>query len=104
MTRFTLALALAVSAVFSMGMTSRPNASRGGAAATAALSGSTLELSAWQDVQVGSVKTNVFTMALHAAATAVQRGDVTDPGTLTVIDFSQPSTQPRMWVYDLRTR
>ena len=43
-------------------------------------------------------------MALHAAATAVQRGDVTDPGTLTVIDFSQPSTQPRMWVYDLRTR
>ncbi len=87
-----------------MGMSSKPNASPASATATPGVSASTLELSAWQDVRVGSVKPNVFTMALHAAAAAVQRGDVTDPGTLTVIDFSQPSTQPRMWVYDLRTR
>ena len=87
-----------------MGLSSKPDASSAPAVATPVVPASTLELSAWQDVRVGSVKPNVFTMALHAAATAVQRGDVTDPGTLTVIDFSQPSTQPRMWVYDLRTR
>ena len=29
---------------------------------------------------------------------------VADPGTLTVIDFSRPSTERRLWVYDLRTR
>ncbi len=103
MTRFSIAFAVVASAVFSMGMTSRPEPS---AAPTvrAGLSGSALELAAWKDVQVGSVNASVFTMALRAAATAVQRGEVTDPGTLTVIDFSQPSTKPRMWVYDLRTR
>jgi hypothetical protein len=58
----------------------------------------------WQDVEVGSVAPKVFAMALHAAAVAVERGDVADPGTLTVIDFSQPSTRRRMWVYDLRNR
>ena len=43
-------------------------------------------------------------MALDVAAAAVQRGDAANPGTLTVIDFSKPSTVKRMWVYDLRSR
>lgn len=33
----------------------------------------------------------------------MERGDA-DPGTLTVIDFSRPSTSKRLWVYDLRSR
>lgn len=43
-------------------------------------------------------------MALEAAAVAVARGDVSNPATLTVIDFSKPSTRKRMWVYDLRSQ
>jgi len=100
--RIPFALALGVSAVFSMGMTSRPEAAT--AVNTAVLASSALDLASWQDVQLGAVSANVFALALHAAATAVQRGDVSDPATLTVIDFSQPSTRRRMWIYDLRNR
>lgn len=59
---------------------------------------------AWQDVEIGAIDARVFETALKAAATALERGDVADPGTLTVIDFSRPSTERRMWVYDLRAR
>jgi hypothetical protein len=85
-----------------MVMTNRSDAAS--AVHTAVLSSSALDLASWQDVQLGAVSTSVFAMALHAAATAVQRGDVSDPATLTVIDFSQPSTRRRMWIYDLRNR
>jgi len=43
-------------------------------------------------------------MALGAAGCAVQSGAVDAPTTLTVIDYSRPSTEKRLWVYDLRTR
>src|SRR5687767_14018337 len=72
------------------------------ASSTAAVSA--LEPAAWQDVEVGDISARVFETALKAAATAIERGDVTDPGTLTVIDFSRPSTERRMWVFDLRAR
>ena len=65
---------------------------------------STFDPAAWQDVEVGDINAEVFETALKAAANAIERGDVTDPGTLTVIDFSRPSTERRMWVYDLRAR
>jgi hypothetical protein len=56
----------------------------------------------WSDAAVGNVNTNVFDLALAAASCAVRSGAVTDPATLTVIDYSQPSTAKRLWVYDLR--
>ena len=65
---------------------------------------SVFDAATWQDAALGSVKPDVFALALHAAGNAVARGDVENPGTLTVIDFSQPSTNRRMWVYDLQTR
>ncbi|MEO5898333.1 MAG: murein L,D-transpeptidase catalytic domain family protein [Vicinamibacterales bacterium] len=73
-------------------------------AGTSGTETSVFEPVAWQDVAVGNVGPKVFALALHAAAVAVERGDVSDPGTLTVIDFSQPSTKRRMWIYDLRNR
>jgi hypothetical protein len=73
-------------------------------AATAAVAASAFEPSSWEEAEIGDVNAKVFATALKAAATAVARGDVKDPGTLTVIDFSRPSTQRRMWVYDLRSR
>jgi hypothetical protein len=62
---------------------------------------SVLDMASWADVRVGGVNPDVFELALRAAAAAVERGDA-KPSTLTVIDFSKPSTARRMWVYDLR--
>ena len=53
---------------------------------------------------LGRIDPNVFDLALGAAGCAVQSGVVRDPATLTVIDYSQPSTERRLWVYDLRAR
>ena len=61
------------------------------------------EAASWTDVPLGAVNQQVFAMALHAASVAVSRGEA-EPSTLTVIDFSRPSTERRMWVYDLRAR
>jgi hypothetical protein len=46
----------------------------------------------------------VLELALRAAACAVRAGDVANPETLTVIDYSKPSTAKRLWVVDLDTR
>jgi hypothetical protein len=65
---------------------------------------SAFDATAWADATVGDIDPDLFGLALRAAATAVNRGDAQDPSTLTVIDFSRPSTARRMWVYDLRSR
>ena len=57
----------------------------------------------WDPAAIGSVDGDVFSLALASAEKAVQRGEA-EPATLTVIDFSQPSTAPRLWVYDLQRR
>ena len=53
---------------------------------------------------IGAVKPAVLDLALGAAACAVRSGVVESPATLTVIDYSLPSTAKRMWVYDLNSR
>ena len=63
-----------------------------------------VRLSGWERAELGGVNPSVFALALAAASRAVEQGDVANPRTLTVIDFSKPSTTERMWVYDLRTR
>ncbi len=97
---FRLIVMLAVIAVSGLGLTDRSaSASSGRTSETSAFS-----VDAWQPADRGAIDPDVFAMALHAAETAVSRGDAVDPGTLTVIDFSKPSTERRMWVYDLRAR
>jgi hypothetical protein len=61
------------------------------------------ETSAWTAASLGRLDRRVFTLALGAAGCAVRSGAITDPSTLTVIDYSKPSTEKRMWVYDLRS-
>ena len=51
---------------------------------------------------IGGIETDVFEMALGAASCAVRTGAVKDPGTLTVIDYSKPSSERRLWVFDLK--
>ncbi len=40
-------------------------------------------------------------MALDAVSCATASGAIDQPHTLTVIDYSKPSTEPRLWVFDL---
>jgi hypothetical protein len=56
----------------------------------------------WTRATLGSIDPSVFDLALGAASCAVRAGDVSNPSTLTVIDYSKPSTTKRLWVYDLR--
>lgn len=73
-------------------------------AATTAAVATSLDADAWSDVSVGQIRDNVFAMALSAASCAVQSGAVQAPTTLTIIDYSRPSTEKRLWVFDLRSR
>ena len=52
----------------------------------------------------GTIAQNVYDLAFAAAECAVRAGAVEDPATLTVIDYSRPSTEKRLWVYDASTR
>ena len=51
---------------------------------------------------IGGIETDVFEMALDAASCAVRTGAVKNPETLTVIDYSKPSSERRLWVFDLK--
>jgi hypothetical protein len=53
---------------------------------------------------IGGIETDVLEMALGAASCAVKSGAVKGPETLTVIDYSKPSSERRLWVYDLKTK
>jgi hypothetical protein len=51
-----------------------------------------------------SSSASIFDLALQAVACATASGEIAPPPTLTVIDYSRPSTEPRLWVFDLETR
>lgn len=54
--------------------------------------------------ELGHIDVDVFDLALGAASCAVKSGAVSPPTTLTVIDYSRPSTEKRLWVFDLTSR
>jgi hypothetical protein len=49
------------------------------------------------------VSADVLNLALGAVTCGVASGDLAAPPTLTLIDYSRPSTLPRLWVFDLRS-
>lgn len=53
--------------------------------------------------QAPGLRPSVLKLALNAAHNAAERGLVTRNDRLTVIDYSMPSTQPRLFVFDLDT-
>jgi hypothetical protein len=61
------------------------------------------DVASWRP-ETRAIEARVLKLALDAARCAVMRQAVSDPGTLTVIDYSKPSTEPRLWVLDLATR
>ena len=52
---------------------------------------------------LGGISPDVLNLALRAVQCGVSSGDLTAPPTLTVIDYSRPSVEPRLWVFDLKT-
>jgi hypothetical protein len=52
----------------------------------------------------GGISPNVLSLALGAVQCATSRGDIDAPPTLTVIDYSKPSVEPRLWVFDMTRR
>jgi hypothetical protein len=54
--------------------------------------------------QAPGLKADVLRMALDASASAAERGLVKRRDLITVIDYSIPSTQPRLFVFDLAAR
>jgi hypothetical protein len=53
---------------------------------------------------VGGISPEVLNLALNAVNCGVARGDIAPPPTLTVIDYSKPSVEPRLWVFDMTRR
>lgn len=45
----------------------------------------------------------LLSLALKAVACATATGEIAPPPTLTLIDYSRPSTERRLWVFDLET-
>ena len=52
----------------------------------------------------GNISASVFDLALGAASCAVKSGAVSDPEELIVIDYSKPSSEKRLWIFDLEKR
>jgi hypothetical protein len=71
------------------------------AAGTAA---ETFAVDSWDPSEIENIDGRVMELALSAARCAIRQGDVRSPSTLTIIDYSKPSTEPRMWVLDLAER
>jgi hypothetical protein len=49
----------------------------------------------------GGISPSVLQLAVSAVTCAATRGAIERPRTLTVIDYSRPSVEPRLWVFDL---
>jgi hypothetical protein len=64
-------------------------------AAAALVSGSVAELA--------GISPKVLHLAVSAVGCAINSGDIDTPRTLTVIDYSRPSVEPRLWVFDVAT-
>lgn len=63
-----------------------------------------LGLAAWDPTETVAIDRRVLSLALGAARCAVATRTAVNPATLTIIDYSKPSTEPRLWVLDLVQR
>lgn len=75
----------------------------GTAGAAPAAASPDLNVENWDSAARGDIDPQVFATAMDAASAAVAKGQASSPTTLTIIDYTRPSTQKRMWVYDLRS-
>lgn len=95
------ALAVAVSFAFGAEVVARSGSKPRPSAASGT---NTSRHAEWRTTDLAGLSAEVFDLGLDAAECAERSGDVGDVPTLTVIDYSRPSTEKRLWVFDLRTR
>ena len=62
--------------------------------------GRTIDL---DEAVAAGVSPDVLTLALQATTCAARSGEIDTPPTLTLIDYSRPSVEPRLWTFDLNT-
>jgi L,D-transpeptidase catalytic domain len=72
--------------------------SKAAGAAAAAITPSGARISAAS----AGIAPEVLQLALGAVNCATRLGDIKAPATLTVIDYSRPSVEQRLWVFDMR--
>src|SRR6478735_2530718 len=96
---FTAGLAFTAAIGFAAAFAPAKLAAASGAHAAGAAAFSASE---WQASALGALNPKVFELAIGAASCAVRSGSVPSPATLTVIDYSLPSTSKRLWVFDLK--
>jgi len=96
-------VALCALVLAATGAVSAPRLEAASSGTTATAASALLSRDAWTNVDLNGLDGSVFALALQAATAAIERGASALPATLTVIDYSKPSTQPRMWVFDVRT-
>lgn len=72
--------------------------SKAAGAAAAAMTPSGARISA----ESAGIAPEVLQLALGAVNCATRLGDIKAPTTLTVIDYSRPSVEQRLWVFDMR--
>ena len=56
-----------------------------------------------QSAERAGLSSDVLGLALRSVRCAVSSGDIETPRTLTLIDYSRPSVEPRLWVFDFAT-
>jgi len=99
-----LGLAIAAGLLAPRSIDAASSAARNTAAVTVDTATASFSRESFSSEELGTIDTGVFDLALSAASCAVKSGAVGQPRTLTVIDYSKPSSEQRLWVYDLRTR
>jgi len=101
---------------FSSTVSATPTASKSSAVAIpapasahSAMTATRREATAWAEridvdrAATEGVSPDVLKLALGATACANGSGAIGEPSTLTVIDYSRPSVEPRLWVFDLNS-
>jgi hypothetical protein len=97
---FTLALGSLAS-----GVTAGAGSSEAAATAASAVNAdAAFSVAAWAGSEVRQIDSTVLRLALTASQCAAASGAVKNPATLTIIDYSKASVEPRLWVLDLQAR
>ena len=96
-------LLAAVAAAVALSSSPALGAARAATVSTRSEAAPDLNVEDWDSASIGDIDPHVFATAMDAASAAVAKGQVSSPATLTVIDYTRPSTEKRMWVYDLRS-
>ena len=65
---------------------------------------SAFDETAWSEASTAGLNPAILKLALSASRCAASTGAVSEPATLSVIDYSRPSSEPRLWVFDLAKR